>query len=483
MLEIAFNDPDGTASIKNLILAVDAHTHLGKEAIMTTKGKTIRQNTILDTIDMYNRVGTEIENINSKENGLSIITKSFYGEISKSKDLISPLEKSLNNGKVIDGIVVFPFSDILKDKTIPSFKQTNDFLLSRCYSIENSIRTFPYCRVDPKDGDLACEELKRAAISGAQGLKLHPLSQHFVEKINSTEVEEVITIAAKLNLPVIFDTANVNIAEDIVNVSTTVYEKLKAENRETQLKVILGHFAFDYSNRKISNFLKLPYIYGETSGCRGEDVELLFKNLIDTFQDNNWSKKLLFGSDANYFGWLQVLDFWKYLLSNKWWDRLEDNSQGEIVSIIRRILGKNQIQLLKPLSIDQENRLQVTKNEKKMKRTYSLDLPLFNKIYKKTSYVPIINSVIFFHSQKKIENMETDEELWEETMNPRMRINFVSSQLIKKEKQLHFSSFEMDLIHTEGKCYTDFKKKELIKKDYEQFFKSDVKITKEREKT
>ncbi|OLS27747.1 MAG: hypothetical protein HeimC3_02150 [Candidatus Heimdallarchaeota archaeon LC_3] len=481
MLEIAFNDPNGNGSDKNLILVIDAHTHLGKEAIITTKGKTIRQNTILDTIDMYNKVGTEIRRLNSEENALTITTRSFYGNIQKFKDLISPLEKSLINGDVIDGIVVFPFSDILKDKTTPSFKQTNDFLLSRCYSIENSIRTFPYCRVDPKDGSLACEELQRAAISGAQGLKLHPLSQHFAEKVNSTEVEEVLKTAAKLNLPIIFDTANTNIAEDIVTVSTNVYDKLKADNHENQLKVILGHLAFDYSNKKIANFLKLPYIYGETSGCRGEDVELLFKNLIETFDDNSWSNKLLFGSDANYFGWLQVLDFWKYLLSNKWWDGLKNDSHGEIVEIIRKILGKNQIKLLKPLSINQETRLQVTKNNFVLKNNYSFDLSLFNKIYKETSYVPVIDTVSFFYSQEKVENIEDEEETGKEIINPGMKINFISSQIIKKEKLFHQSSLEMHLIHVDDECYTDFEKKDLTKKDYERYFKSRVEITMEEE--
>lgn len=470
MLEIAFNDPDGTTSDKNLIFVVDAHTHLGKEAIITTKGKTIRQNTILDTIDMYNRVGMEIRNLDTEKNGLTITTKSFYGNKLKSKDLISPLEKSLRNGEVIDGIVVFPFSDILKDKTTPSFKQTNDFLLSRCYSIENSIRTFPYCRVDPKDADLACEELQRAANSGAQGLKLHPLSQHFVERIIEHNVEEILITAAKLKLPIIFDTANANIAEDIVTVSTSVYERLKPDNQENQLKVILGHLAFDYSNRKIANFLKLPYIYGESSGCRGEDVQLLFKNLIETFDDNSWSEKLLFGSDANYFGWLQVLDFWKYLLSNNWWEGLENNSHGEIIKIIRRILGENQLKLLKPLSVDQKNRFQVTNNKPDTKRNSSLNLPLFNSIYKETSYVPIIDKINFFYWEKKIENPDSELKIEKLILNPGLKINFVSSYLIKKEKQFHKSNLEMQLVHTYDECYSNFKKKSLTKKDYKRYF-------------
>jgi predicted TIM-barrel fold metal-dependent hydrolase len=481
MLEIAFNDPDGNGLYKNLILVIDAHTHLGKEAIITTKGKNIRQNTILDTIDMYNRVGTEIRNFNSEETPFTITTSSFYGNIQKSNEILSPLEKSLKNGEVIDAIVVFPFSDTLKDKTKPSFRQTNDFLLSRCYSIENSIRTFPYCRVDPKDGELACEELHRAAESGAQGLKLHPLSQHFTDKINSTEVENILITAAKLNLPIIFDTANANIAEDIVTVSTTSYDKLKEDNRETQLKVILGHLAFDYSNKKIADFLKLPYIYGETSGCRGEDVELLFKNLIKSFDDNSWSNKLLFGSDANYFGWLQVLDFWKYLLSDKWWEGLKNNDRGEIIEIIRRILGGNQLNLLKPLSVGQEVRLNIRKEDSYDKITFALNLPLFNKIYKETSFVPIIDQVNFFYSQKKVSDTENEEESFQDIIIPGMKINFISSKVIKKEKRLQKSSLEMDLIHLDNECLSNFKKKDLKKKDYLQYFNPSKELLSEEE--
>ena len=62
-----------------------------------------------------------------------------------------------------------------------------------------------------------------------------------------------------------------------------------------------------------------------------------------------------------------------------------------------------------------------------------------------------------------------------------MKINFVSSLLIKKEKRFHKSSLEIQLRHLDEECYTDFKKKDLTKKDYERYFKSGKEVITEEE--
>ena len=78
-------------------------------------------------------------------------------------------------------------------------------------------------------------------------------------------------------------------------------------------------------------------------------------------------------------------------------------------------------------------------------------------------------------------NKGFDEEIWKEIINPGMKINFISSQIIKKEKRVLQSSLEMHLLHANDYCYTDFRKKDLTKKDYERYFKSIEEISTEEE--
>ncbi|MHA2336238.1 MAG: hypothetical protein ACXACX_03000, partial [Candidatus Hodarchaeales archaeon] len=151
------------------------------------------------------------------------------------------------------------------------------------------------------------------------------------------------------------------------------------------------------------------------------------------------------------------------------------------IEIIRRILGGNQLNLLKPLSVGQEVRLNIRKEDSYDKITFALNLPLFNKIYKETSFVPIIDQVNFFYSQKKVSDTENEEESFQDIIIPGMKINFISSKVIKKEKRLQKSSLEMDLIHLDNECLSNFKKKDLKKKDYLQYFNPSKELLSEEE--
>ena len=324
---------------------VDAHTHLGKEEIITAKGKNVRQNTIREILDLYIKISLKLSSLSSNDSPWKIREYSFFDVKGKtSTNAYQSLKRTLSVAPVLDAFVTFPFSDILRNKTVPAFVRSNNFILSRCYNGENSLLTIPYCRVDPKDQEKACMEIVRAQRLGARGLKLHPISQGFSDKVNSEEVRQILVQAGKMGLPVIFDTANANIAMDIAEVSAEAQRILNGLDG-MHLKVILGHLGFDYGNEKVVSLLKLPFIFGETSGCRGKDVPVLFRTLNKVFTNFSWGEKLLYGTDANYFGQIQAIDFLKYLFSALWWTNHEGPPSTGIISVISNVIGRNQLRI------------------------------------------------------------------------------------------------------------------------------------------
>lgn len=431
MLELTFKDKneyvDGKSqNLKSRwIWVVDAHTHIGKEEITTTKGRSVRQNTLHNILDMYLRVENELKNKLPLNSPWQISPRNFW--INSNRKPKSPVERSLIFAPLLDCFVTFPFSDINHDKTIPAFQKSNDFVLSRAYSIEYSLRTLPYLRIDPKDNELAKNEIKRAYKIGACGIKLHPISQNFVHKINSPEILDILLLAAKLHLPVIFDVANPHIAGDIVEISTKTYKLLASKTKNSHLMVILGHMGFDYTNKNMAEYLKLPYIYGETSGCRGEDVKLLFQTLSLVFDDNSWSDKLLFGSDCNYFGWTQIIDFWSYLLSNDLLEKKIILDPSEALLIIQKILGENQLKLIsyarnKQFYFKQSKNKAIDMSNVSSKSNHYIEfnLEVLYEIYKTLQYIPIRIDKVAIN-----EEYNDDENLLNKTINyPQLTIGW-----------------------------------------------------------
>jgi hypothetical protein len=192
--------------------------------------------------------------------------------------------------------------------------------------------------VDPTDPD-SVQEIQSSIGLGMSGLKLHPLSQGWVDKINSDETKSVLQAAGDLQIPVIFDVPNKGVALDI----TAITQEARQES-ESPVNVILGHTGFDYSSPEIFDCLKQDGMYAETSGMRGKDVELFFEHVTDV---PGWEEKLLFGTDHNYFSVLQAADLITFLLTKRFAKILEEkNHPMSSTTIAGKILGTNALELL-----------------------------------------------------------------------------------------------------------------------------------------
>jgi len=327
---------------KPLILKViDTHTHLGKEEVVRGKGKDYRIIRPKDHLDFYEKLKFDVyKRITAYPEDYAYSMpndpKEFSLPTTQLQKLIYKEKRTTQNlGWFADKIVTFPLHDILQSKTDPHFKKSNDYILTRAQTLEYGSRLVPFCRVDPKDEEKAIDEIKRCIDYGARGLKLHPLSEEWIDEIVSDKVIDVVRTAVDNKLPVIFDCQNYKTAEEIHQVAMEV----RTQSKNKDFTLIVGHFGFDYQTPGMFEILSDPNIKTETSGMRGDDCEVFYKNCLNLVDD--WHFSTMYGSDHNYFSTPQASDHITFLFSNKAKDL------GISFEHIRHILGINALRMLK----------------------------------------------------------------------------------------------------------------------------------------
>ncbi len=336
---IILHDNENNKAVK--LNLVDTHTHLGKEEVVGGKGKDFRIIRPKDHLDFYEKLKYDIHKRMTSYSEDYAFTppedpKKLNKTATKLQEIIFKEKRTTQNiGWLADKIVTFPLHDILSSKTDPRFVKSNNYILTRAQTFEYGSRLVPFCRVDPTDGEKAIEEIKRCIDYGARGLKLHPLSEKWIKDIVTDNVISVVKTAADYKLPVIFDCQNYKTAQDIHQVVMEV----KSQTISEDFTVIIGHFGFDYQTPGMFELLQHPNIKTETSGMRGDDCEVFYKNCINNVED--WHYSTMYGSDHSYFSVPQASDHLTYLVSNKAKDL------GINFEHIRYVLGINALRILK----------------------------------------------------------------------------------------------------------------------------------------
>ncbi|UCG03169.1 MAG: hypothetical protein JSW11_04100 [Candidatus Heimdallarchaeota archaeon] len=356
---------------------VDFHTHIGRVKIETTKGASQRVNRPQDIINLYEKLQYEIHRRISQDQS------KYYVTLPKTEELSQPLlpvvqrllelNSTKGRGWIVDHIVCFPFNDIFHKKTSPKFIKSNKYVRHQTQSFDFSFRFIPFCRVDVTD-EGASDEVKNSVALGMRGLKLHPMSQGWIENIVSNNCKEVLQTAGDLSIPIIFDVPNKGVAVDITKIADEAREEV-----EYPINVILGHSAFDYNSEEIFECLGKDGMFAETSGMRGKDVEIYFNNVVKV---DGWEEKLLFGTDSNYFGVLQAADFITFLLSWKFKELVESNgSDINPLTAAAKILGGNALRIILPSWI--QNKQDPSKSRRSRSKGYLTDLSLLKSNLKK----------------------------------------------------------------------------------------------------
>nr|MDO8081665.1 amidohydrolase family protein [Candidatus Freyarchaeota archaeon] len=325
---------------------VDSHHHIGSDVDGHNNRNPVAPG---GTFDFYVKVGGRLSQLFSDKP--DIFRFSPHGFLNECVRNNEKWKDTLEGTWAVDQTVVFPFNDDFKwregDEGNAIYWRSNDNISRWVTRAPYSLRLIGFGRVVPTEGKLAINELHRMVETlGLRGLKVHPRSDGWSSIIVSPEVKNILVEAAKLNVPVLFDTRGFGQVMDIYEVTNMARSELQSMDKAlvTNLKVIMAHIGFHLGHNELFTVLSHPNIYGDISGVHDAGVPRLFEEAKELLQPNlgryrNWSEKILFGTDYNYFDVPHAVQFISYVLSKNFPGTPED---------AQRILGSNVLKLVPP---------------------------------------------------------------------------------------------------------------------------------------
>ncbi|MHA1274612.1 MAG: amidohydrolase family protein, partial [Promethearchaeota archaeon] len=369
-------EQDGKIKIEH-IFVIDAHSHLGQDIDGATMMNPLSPGS--GTFDFWGNVQGKIKAeweksgeqsfstvINGKPTKVSWsftpypFTEKMYSALEKLGKRHSDLKEKSKFYSFIDQGVCFPFQDVFRDKQPEALYRASNINVSRFTTrFPFSMKLIGYARCDPMEGEKALNEIKFAReVLGLRGLKLHPRSEGWIDNITSENAIRALIEAAKLSMPVIFDTRGkgsiIKIGElirETRNRLRTNYPKLLPH-----FKVIIAHFAQgNIDDYEVYNTIVQPNTYGDLSMLHGIGAANFFESFRKWFISNNkqnvdgrtWSEYLLFASDYPYFGDVHAEKLMIYIINKRFFDT------GGTIEDTRNILGLNQLKILPEYNLPQ----------------------------------------------------------------------------------------------------------------------------------
>ena len=371
-------EQDGKKRVEH-IFVIDSHSHLGQDVDGATM---MNPSSPGGTFDFWGNVQGRIQ-ADWEKTGEQSFTTNMDGKFAKiswsftpypfTDKLYSVLEK-LGKGHsdlkekskfcaMIDQGVCFPFQDVFRDKRPEALYRASNINISRFTTrFPFSMKLIGYGRCDPMEGEKAVNEVTYIReVLGLRGLKLHPRSEGWIDKISSEKAINVLIEAASHSMPVIFDTRGRGSILQIGKLVEATRREIKSKYPDLlpHFKVIIAHFAQgNIDDYEVYNTVVQPNTYGDLSMLHGAGAGNFFESFRNWFISNNkervdnrkWSKYLVFATDYPYFGAMHAQKLLKYVINKQFFD-----TSGTIADV-RNILGLNQLRILPEYSLPQHQK-------------------------------------------------------------------------------------------------------------------------------
>ncbi|UCD00852.1 MAG: amidohydrolase family protein [Promethearchaeota archaeon] len=362
-------EQNGKKRIEHL-LVIDAHSHLGQDVDGATMMNPLAPGA--GTFDFWGNVQGRIKADWEKTGEQSFtttmdgkftkiswfftpfpFTHNLYTELEKLGKRHSDLKEKSKFYSFIDQGVCFPFQDVFRGKYPEALYRASNINVSRFTTrFPFSMKLIGYGRCDPMEGAKAVNEVKYIREElGLRGLKLHPRSEGYIDKITSEKVINVLVEAASYSMPVIFDTRGRGSILEIGKLIRSARNVIQSNYPDLlpHFKVIIAHFAQgNIDDYEVYNTVVQPNTYGDLSMLHGAGAGNFFESFRNWYISNNkqrvdnriWSEHLLFASDYPYFGDAHAQKLMKYIINKQFFDT------GGTLTDVRNILGLNQLRLL-----------------------------------------------------------------------------------------------------------------------------------------
>ncbi len=409
---------EGKSKIEH-IFVIDAHSHLGQDVDGATMMNPLTSG---GTFDFWGNVQGRIKadwektgeqsfitSINGKSTKITWsftpypFTNKLYLALEKLGKKHSDLKEKSKFYAMIDQCVCFPFKDTFRDKRPEALYRASNINVSRFTTrFPFSMKLIGYGRCDPMEGEKAVKEVRyMSEVLGLRGLKLHPRSEGWIDKISSEKVTQVLIEAASFSMPVIFDTRGRGSILKIGQLIASTRNVIKSNYPDllAHFNVIIAHFAQgNIDDHEVYNTIVQPNTYGDLSMLHGAGAGNFLESFRKWFKSNNkervdnrtWSEYLLYASDYPYFGDVHSQKLLKYIINKQFFDT------GGTVRDVKNILGLNQLKILPEYSLPQY--------QKDLKNPPSLTIsnPDFRQ-NKESTYETAINTIAYLIVENKID--------------------------------------------------------------------------------
>ncbi len=362
-------EQDGKKRVEHL-LVIDAHSHLGQDVDGATMMNPLAPG--VGTFDFWGNVQGRVKADWEKTGEQSFtttmdgkftkiswsfttfpFTNKLYSELEKLGKKFSDLKEKSKFYSFIDMGVCFPFQDVFRDKMPEALYRASNVNVSRFTTrFPFSMKLIGYGRCDPMEGQKAVNEVKYIRETlGLRGLKLHPRSEGYIDKMTSEKVINVLVEAASYSLPVIFDTRGRGSILEIGKLIRSARNVMQSNFPDIlpHFKVIIAHFAQgNIDDYEVYNTIVQPNTYGDLSMLHGKGAGNFFESFRRWFKSQNkksvdnrdWSEYLLYASDYPYFGDVHAQKLMKYIINKQFFDT------GGTITDVRNILSLNQLKIL-----------------------------------------------------------------------------------------------------------------------------------------
>jgi len=379
-------EQNGRKWTENLFV-IDAHSHLGQDVDGAQMMNPLSPG---GTFDFWGNIQGRITNdwektgeqsfttnIEGKPTKISWsfttypFTEKLYSELERLGQRHSDLKEKSKYYVFIDQGVCFPFQDVFRDKHPEALYRASNINVSRFTTrFPFSMKLVGYGRVDPMEGEKALREIRYMREElGLRGLKLHPRSEGWIDKINHQNAINALIEAAKYSMPVILDTRGKASILKIGELVSQTRRTLQSQNPNLlpHLKVIIAHLAQgNIDDYEVYNTIVQPNTYGDLSMLHGKGAGNFFTSFRNWFNSNNkqnvdgrkWSEYLLYATDFPYFGDMHAEKLLIYIINKLFFDT------GGTIEDTRNILGLNQLKLL-----PEYNKAQIKKDIKPLPST------------------------------------------------------------------------------------------------------------------
>ncbi|MFX1572358.1 MAG: amidohydrolase family protein [Promethearchaeota archaeon] len=369
-------EQDGKRRVEH-IFVIDSHSHLGQDVDGATMMNPLAPG--VGTFDFWGNVQGRIQadwekageqsfttNMNRKFTKISWsftpypFTDKLYQALEKLGKQHSDLKEKSKFYSLIDQGVCFPFQDVFRDKRPEALYRASNINISRFTTrFPFSMKLIGYGRCDPMEGEKAVNEVTYAReVLGLRGLKLHPRSEGWIDKISSEKAVKVLIEAASHSLPVIFDTRGRGSILEIGKLVEATRREIKSKYPDLlpHFKVIIAHFAQgNIDDYEVYETVVQPNTYGDLSMLHGAGAGNFFESFRNWFISQNkervdnrtWSEHLLFATDYPYFGDMHAEKLLIYVINKQFFDT------GGTIADVRNILGLNQLRLLPEYNLPQ----------------------------------------------------------------------------------------------------------------------------------